>query len=139
MTGGCAQAIMTPTVPAHAPDSISSVLWDNLVAPANIMTNPPGLRGRWARNVMFISFQPTATQADRQAVIDFIHGEVLGGSVWPMGEGEYIVRIPYATASGDSVSGPVLRTFVALHRHPAILTAYPLSMDNLSRIHGSPP
>ena len=55
--------------------------------------------------------------------------------MWPGGEGEYIVRIPYATAPGDSISGPVLRTFLALHGHPAILTAYPLSMDNLSRIH----
>ena len=122
-------------VPAHAPDSISSILWDSLTAPSNIMTDPPGMRGRWARNVMFITFQPTATQSDRQAVIDLIRGEVLGGNIWPGGEGEYIVRIPYATALGDSISGPVLRTFLALRGHPSILTAYPLSMDNLSKIH----
>ena len=128
-----------PTVPAHAPDSISSVLWDSLTAPANIMTDPPGMRGRWARNVMFITFKRTATQADRQAVIDRIHGEVVGGNP-PFGDdGEYIVRIPYATALGDSISGPVLRAFLALRGHPAIVAAYPLSMDNLSKIHDIKP
>jgi hypothetical protein len=123
------------TVPAQAPDSISSALWDSLTATANVMTDPPGMRGRWARNVMFITFQPSATLADRQAVIDLIQGEVVGGNTWPGGEREYIVRIPYATAPGDSISGPVLRTVRALRGHPSVLTVYPLSMDNLSKIH----
>jgi hypothetical protein len=122
-------------VPARAPGSISSALWDSLTAPANLMTDPPGMHGTWARNVMMITFQPSATQADRQAVIDPIRGEVLGGNAWPMGEGEYIVRIPSATAPGDSISGPVLRTFLALRGHPSIMAAYPLSMDQLSKSH----
>ena len=124
-----------PTVPAQAPGPISSALWDSLTATANLMTDPPGMRGRWARNVMFITFQSSATQADRQTVIDLIQGEVVGGNTWPGGEREYIVRIPYATAPGDSISGPVLRTFRALRGHPSVLTVYPLSMDNLSKIH----
>jgi hypothetical protein len=122
-------------VPAQAPDSISSALWDSLTAPGNVMTDPPGMRGRWVRNVMMITFRRTATQADRQAVIDLIHGEVLGGNVWPMGEGEYIVRIPYATAPGDSVSGPVLRAFLALRGHPSLVAAYPIGMDAGVKLH----
>jgi hypothetical protein len=122
-------------VPAHAPDSISSALWDSLVAPANLMIDAPGLRGRWVRNVMLITFKRTATQADRQAVIDLIHGEVVGGNP-PLGDdGEYIVRIPYATAPGDSVSGPVLRAFLALRGHPSLVTAYPVGMDKDTVLH----
>ena len=128
-----ADTIAVRPVPAHAPDSIPQVLWDSLTAPENLMTNPPGMRGRWARNVMMITFQRTATQPERQAGIDLIHGEVLGGNQWPGGDGEYIVRIPYATAPGDSISGPVIRAFLALRGHPSIAAAYPLSMDNLSK------
>lgn len=139
IVSGCARPSLAPAAPARAPDSISDALWDSLNAPANLMADPPGLRGRWARNVMMVSFMPTATQAERQAIIDLIHGEVLGGNTWPMGEGEYIVRIPYATAPGDSISGPVLRAFLALRGHPAIMAAYPLSMDNFSRIYDLTP
>ena len=125
----------TPTVPAHAPDSISSVLWDSLIAPANIMTDPPGMRGRWARNVMMITFKRTATRAERQAAIELIHGEVVGGNP-PFGDdGEYIVRIPYATAPSDSLSGPVLRAFLALRGNPAIVAAYPIGMDRGTTLH----
>jgi hypothetical protein len=98
------------------------------------MINPPHLRGTWVRNVMLITFKPTATQADRQAVIALIKGEVVGGNIWPMGEREYIVRIPYALP-GDSISGPVLRAFIALKDHPLIQAAYPLGMDNFNVLH----
>ncbi len=125
----------TTAVPAHPPDSISSALWDSLTAPGNLMTDPPGMRGTWVRNVMMITFKRTATQAERQAVIDLIHGEVIGGNP-PFGDdGEYIVRIPYATAPGDSVSGPVLRAFLTLRGHASLVAAYPIAMDNLSKIH----
>jgi hypothetical protein len=94
-------------VPAQAPDSISSALWDSLTAPANLMTDAPHLKGTWARKVMFITFKPTATQADRQAAIALLNGEVVGGRERPMGERGYIVRISYALP-GDSISGPRL-------------------------------
>jgi hypothetical protein len=125
-------------VPAQAPDSISSALWDSLTAPANLMTNAPHLKGTWARNVMFITFERTATQADRQAAIALISGEVVGGDIWPMGERAYIVRIPYALP-GDSVSGPVLRAFLALKDHPSVVAAYPLGMDNHNVIYNRRP
>lgn len=86
MMSGCARPRLAQTVPAHAPDSIASVLWNSLTAPANIMTDPPGMRGRWARNLMFITFRRAATQAERQAVIDRIHGEGVGGNP-PFGHG----------------------------------------------------
>lgn len=127
-----------PPVPAQAPDSISNVLWDSLTAPANLMINAPHLSGTWVRNVVFITFKPTATQTDRQAVIALINGEVVGGNIWPMGEREYIVRIPYAL-SGDSISGPILRAFTALRAHPSIQTAYPISMDARNVLHDRRP
>jgi hypothetical protein len=116
-------------VPAQAPDSISTALWDSLTAPANLMTNAPHLKGTWVRNIMLITFERTATQADRQAAIRLINGEVVGGNIWPMGERQYIVRIPYALP-GDSVSGPVLRAFMALKAHPSVQSAYPISTDS---------
>jgi hypothetical protein len=116
-------------VPAQAPDSISSALWDSLTAPANLMTDAPVLKGTWARNVMFITFKRTATQAERQAAIALINGEVVGGRERPMGERQYIVRIPYALP-GDSISGPLLRAFIALKDHPSVVVAYPLGMAN---------
>jgi hypothetical protein len=93
------------------------------------MIDAPHLRGPWVRNVMLITFNRTATQADRQAVIALIHGEVVGDTRWPMGECQYIVRIPYALP-GDSISGPVLRAFMALRDHPSVQTAYPVGMFN---------
>jgi hypothetical protein len=116
-------------VPARAPDSISSILWDSLTAPANLMTGPPGLPGTWVRNVMMIMFKRSATHTERQAVVELIHGEVVGrnpsfGDAW-----EYIVRIPNAVAVGDSVSGPVLRAIRALRRHPSLVAAYPIRLD----------
>jgi hypothetical protein len=120
-------------VPAQAPASISSVLWDSLLAPTNLMTDSPGRHGTWVRNVMYVLFKPTATLADRQAAIDLINGEVVGGvsevpGAGPRGEREYIVRIPDALP-GDSISGPVLRARATLIGHPAIVWAIPVNMD----------
>ena len=119
----------TSRVPAHPPDSIAQAVWDSLFVPSNLMTNAPGLHGTWVRNIMMITFKRTATLAERQALIDLIHGEVIGGNP-PMGdEGEYIVRIPYA-APGDTISGPVRRAFRALHGNPAIVAVYPISTES---------
>ena len=121
-------------VPAQAPDSVPSLVWDTLVAAGNVMINPLHLRGTWIRNVVEVTFRPTATLAQRQAAIDLVNGEVVGGI--PLGGAEkyYIVRIPYALAPGDSVSGPVLRAGATLRALPFIESAWPVNLDP-QRLH----
>jgi hypothetical protein len=43
--------------------------------------------------------------------------------------------MPHATAPGDSVSGPILRAFLALRGHPSLVAAYPIGMDPGVKLH----
>lgn len=121
-------------VPAQAPDSVPSVLWDSLVAPGNLIVGAPGLRGTYVRNVLKVIFVPTATPAQRQAAISLIDGEVVGGISLGGLPTYYIVRIPYSLAAGDSASGPVLRSAATLRALGQIESAFPVSPD-LPKIH----
>lgn len=101
--GGCHQRASKPRlapsvsqgtahVPALPPDSISQAVWDELHVPTNIITNDARLTGKFPRNLVVIMFHPTAPTAERQAAIDSIHGEVVGGIPLTPG-GQYYVRI----------------------------------------------
>jgi hypothetical protein len=119
---------------AQAPDSVVGIQWDSLTAPANVMTDAPHLSNKWVRNVMLVTFNREVTLADQRAVLALIQGDVVGVSGWPINGCQYIVRIPYALP-GDSLSGPVLRAFVALRDHPAVQAAYPIGMFNPNVLH----
>lgn len=109
-----------PTVPASAPDSIPTALWDSIASPANTLQDPPSVTGSVIRDLVYVSFVHGTSVGDRQAAIDLVHGTVIGGL--PIGEQErfYAVRIPYVLGAGDSTSGPLLRAQAALQRLPTV-------------------
>ena len=84
----------TNRVPATAPDSVPTALWDSIIAPANILVDPPGLGGSVLRDLVYVQFRASATQADRQAAIDAIGGTVVGGMKIGGPEYFYAVRLP---------------------------------------------
>ena len=81
-------ASQTPRVPPTAPDTVPAWVY----APANLATDT-GASYDYYADVIIISFSVTATQSDRQAAIDSIHGLVVGGQPMPPGEGFYYVRL----------------------------------------------
>jgi hypothetical protein len=119
----------TSMVPASAPDSIPTALWDSVSSPANILQDPPGVTGSVIRDLVYVSFVPGASVNDRQAAIDLVHGRVIGGL--PIGAPErfYAVRLPYVLGAGDSTSGPILRAQAALSQLPAVWGVVLARMD----------
>ena len=113
-------------VPATAPDSIGTALWDSLTQPSNLILNGPG--GKFIRNLLSVKFNPTATLADRQYAIALVNGTVVGGFRLGNPEHFYYVRIPY-NAAGDSVDGPVLRATHALEALTSIESATIVALD----------
>lgn len=120
---------MNSPVPAQAPDSVPSAIWDSLVVPSNLISNAPSLRGNWVRNALSLVFKDNATLAERQAAIDLVNGVVIGG--FPIGgiEKIYVVRIPYVLAAGDSSSGPILRAEHALKALASVESVAPVNMN----------
>ena len=116
-------------VSASAPDSGSRALWDSIIAPANILHDPPGLSGSYIRDLVYVKFLPTATQADRQAAIDAVQGTVVGGMNIGGPERFYAVRIAYVLLPGDGTSGPILRPRAAFMANPQVKLAIFAGMD----------
>jgi hypothetical protein len=81
------------------------------------------------RNLLKVIFVPTATLAQRQAAIDLINGQLVGGISMGGVPTYYIVRIPYSLATSDSASGPVLRSAAALRALGYVESAFPVSPD----------
>ena len=81
----------TPTVPAVAPDTVPTDLYD----PTEIRQGTACMSVEIHRDIISVEFVAGATQALRQAAIDLIGGRVVGGSRSGPGEGRYYVRIPY--------------------------------------------
>lgn len=76
-------------VPAVAPDSIPQ--W--VTAEANIVSDPARAPVRYAADVIWVEFHPTATQQQRQDAVDAVDGEVIGGLNSGEGEGQYLIRL----------------------------------------------
>jgi hypothetical protein len=118
-------------VPAIAPDGVTDEAWAALTSPANVVVERPG-GPRRVRNAVWVVFQPSAQQSDRQAAIDLVAGEVVGGSMG-LGRqygGMYLVRIPDATAAAsDSVYGPVLRARAQLLALPTVKYVWLVVLD----------
>jgi hypothetical protein len=118
-------------VPAVAPDSVPRAIFDSLVAPANLLRNPPGITGLVVRNALYVRFHDGASRQERQDAIDAVAGDVLGGVPAPFSF--YVVKIDAAMAPGDSSSGPLLRAYRRLLRFPTVRGVAPLFLDGPAR------
>jgi hypothetical protein len=77
---------------------------------ANIITGSPLMSGRYLRNIVKVIFEPGTPQEQRQAAIDLIEGEVVGGSRLFRTDGVYFVRI-----QDDGTAGPLMRAKAQLN------------------------
>lgn len=85
-----------PVVPRYPPDSTPTALFAQL----GTVSGPPLLDSAYRKDIVIVAFASTATQAQRQAVIDSIGGEVVGGKPDPMSQdGYYYVRINGGTTA----------------------------------------
>ncbi len=81
-------AAQRPRVPLTAPDTVPA--W--VSAPKNLARDT-GASYQYYADIILVSFTPNATQTERQAAIDAVNGEVVGGQPMPTGEGFYYVRL----------------------------------------------
>ena len=106
-------------VPAVAPDTVPEGFYDS----TNVMLNSPyfGLSRRLVKDVVAIRFTSAATREERQAAVDVIQGEVVGGyRPSPDMEGSYFVRID------DDGTGLQMRAAVdTLMKLPTVATIKP--------------
>jgi len=103
----------TPTVPPTPPSGIPLDLYheSNVIAGSRLATGP------YPRNVVLVRFHRSATQAERQAAIDLVGGEVVGGS--PIA-GIYIVKAPE-----DGTDAPLVSAIERLSTLPQVASAGP--------------
>ena len=116
-------------VPLTAPDSLPVAVHAAITAPGNLIKFGGG--STVIRDVIAIQFFPTATARDRQSAVDLIQGRVIGGTRVGYPEHAYLIRIPYALAKGDSVSGPLMRAIKMLRTLPTIEFATIRSLNGI--------
>ena len=112
-------------IPDTPPDTIPTWVY----ADSNIVTNPPYMSGRMVKNVVAVMFKSSASASDRQAAVDFVCGELIGGSPsWT-----YFLRVP-----SDSLGAGMWRSVQALERHPSVEYAGPeliFTVDSLGDLN----
>jgi hypothetical protein len=79
-------------IPATAPDIIPGDLYGN---PDQILNDSPyfSLSDKVLKNIVSIRFEDGASQAARQAAVDVVGGELVGGQPFPGMEGYYLIRV----------------------------------------------
>jgi hypothetical protein len=105
-------------VPALPPnqymaDSVASEVY----SPSNISEGDSVITGPFPRDLLWVWFQDGASQPERQAAIDLIHGKVVGGAPVRFG-GIYYVRI-----HADGTTGRLQRAIAMLKALPQIRLA----------------
>ena len=112
-------------IPLNPPDSIPTALFATL----GTVSGPPLLDSAYRKDIVIVSFHPTATQAQRQAAIDSICGWIVGGRRNREGPGgHYFVRITGGTTAA------LLSALKVLHRQSQVQGAsfwmmYDVSME----------
>ncbi len=77
-------------VPPQAPDTLPAGLY----AESNIRHNSVCIVGPVLKDIIVLMFKPGTPQEQRQAVVDLVQGEVIGGrNSAPVVEGDYYIRI----------------------------------------------
>lgn len=103
-------------VPALAPDTVPQ--W--VFADSNLVTNTERSAGTFPRNIVSILFREGSTREQRQAAIDLIGGEVVGGVPVLGGRGFYLVRIAH-----DGTDAPLFEAIRRLEELPQVEFAGP--------------
>jgi subtilisin family serine protease len=106
-------------VPLTAPDTIPAGFYDT----TNVMLNSPyfGLSRRALKDIVVIRYNADATREERQAAVDVIAGEVVGGQrMSPSMEGSYFVRI-----NDDGTGRQMLKAVDTLSTLPSVATVKP--------------
>ena len=120
-------------VPAQTPDTVPAWVYDH----AHWEEDSPLMSGTFLRNMVLVVFQAGATQPERQAAVDLINGEVVGGVRAFGDEGFYFVRI-----ADDGTAGPLFRAMGLLESLPQVSIASPeLIFDDMEwePVRGAPP
>jgi hypothetical protein len=105
-------------VPALPPNqNMTTRVGREVYSPSNITEGDSLMTGPFPRDVLWVWFQDAATQPERQAAIDLIHGIVIGGQPVRPG-GIYYVRI-----HADGTTGPLQRAIATLKALPQIRLA----------------
>ena len=101
-------------VPALPPDSVPSAVWAALHAPANMVASAPWNPAPFARNLVLVTFKENTPQASKQAAIDAIGGQVVGGN--RSGNG----GIYYVTIVDDGTPTPLFNAINTLKTFPDV-------------------
>jgi len=112
-------------VPARAPSTAPRSLWSR----DNWYRDTVFVSGTYLRDIAVVLFRATATQAERQAAVELVHGKVVGGH--PLAEGSdgyYYVCVP-----GTDYPRPLIRALQQLQALPQVLSATPEFVDNALR------
>jgi hypothetical protein len=110
-------------VPVEAPDTLPAWIY----ADSSIVSGSPYFPKPFLRDIIVVTFRPSAGQAERQAAIDLVGGVVVGGTRNPGAEGDYYVKV----AAGNS-GKMLLETAKRLNALSQVLTATlatPISPD----------
>jgi len=93
-----------------------------MYAPGNWTTDSARWGSRFTRDVVMLSFRQTATQGERQAAVDAVHGTVVGGK--PLagnpGLGIYLLLLPH-----DPTNDRLFAAIDALRKMPKVQWAMP--------------
>ncbi len=132
---GAANIHPAHAIPADPPESTPKDVWDALIAPTNVLVNPPSYTGHIVRDALLVRFNLNASVAIRSQAIAAVAGEVLGGRRLVGRDGYYVVKVPAIVIPGDSSSGPLLRARAQLMRDPSVRNVLPLVLDDDLNLH----
>ena len=108
-------------VPAEAPDTLPAWVYADSI----IVSNSPYSPGPFLRDIIVVTFRPSAGQSERQAAIDLVGGVVVGGARSPGAEGDYYVRV--ATADRGKTLVETAKRLNALSQVLTATLATPIS------------
>jgi hypothetical protein len=120
-------------VPSSPPTAfISPSLVATLYADSNLVYSHPRGSGRYPRNVVQVAFRVDASPEERQAAIDAIKGEVVGGVRVGDSDGYYYIRIPL-----NGTAAPVWQAVDVLNGLPQVEYAAP-DFDDMGSLYQRP-
>ena len=106
-------------VPALPPESVPARVWADIHAPGNIIRSSPRWGTPFPRDLLLVMFKENASQAERQAAVESVGGEVVGGE--PVGRGGYY----YIRIAADSTGEALFRAIAKLTKLPQVDLASP--------------
>lgn len=96
-----------------------------MYVPSNWATDSARWGGRFTRDIVMLLFRQTATQSERQAAVEAVHGTVVGGKrlAESPGLGIYLLLLPH-----DPTNDRLFAAIDALRKLPNVRWAMPYSM-----------